>query len=149
MKYTDENPEIWNKKNNISHFTVRRKYIYFMKWTENTAILFTTTKKMTKKFAKKNETAGINLPTKTILLSRAFTIRGPPLSPCQTIRHQTSVLHHVTLRLHWALKSHDLWPWLQNSYCPSVNWLSWPICNRIFPVSVKSHALSSLNVNAP
>ena len=53
-----------------------------------------------------------------------------------------------TLAWHCDLKARDLWPRRENSDCLLVNWISWPIGNRNFPVSVTSHALSCINTNA-
>ena len=42
----------------------------------------------------------------------------------------------------------DWWLRLENSCCLLVDWLSWPIGNRNFPVTVMRRALKSLNVKA-
>ena len=43
-------------------------------------------------------------------------------------------MHHSRLRL-------------ENSDCPWVDWDSWPLGNRNFPVTVTNRALKSLNIN--
>ena len=51
---------------------------------------------------------------------------------------------NLTVRLHWTFLAHDSWPWLDNSDRLFVDWVSQPIGDRSFPVTVMRRALKKL-----